>query len=97
MNEDGQVKLNSSDKLIASIADQIDNGGGNLKITGFKKDKKSRGRRRFNLRKKYRYIQIDEKFDDVKYLKSEKIIEITEELKDKYTLKKDGHKDENSN
>jgi len=90
-NEEGNVKLDRNDALIASLANQIDEGGGNLRITGIKKGEKRK--KRANLKKQYKFISVDEKYNDINYFSSKHIIEITEEAKEQYRSKKD---DENA-
>jgi len=89
-NEEGKVKLDPNDKLMASIADQIDEGGGNLKVTGIKKGEKRR--KRVNLKKQFKYITADEKFNNVEYLSPQNLTGITKEVKDQYKSKDDDSK-----
>lgn len=91
-NEEGNVKLSQKDKLIISIASQIDEGGGNLRVTGVKKGEKLK--KRLNLKKQFKYITVDEKFNDVKYLSSQNITEITDEVRAQYKSKDSEGKNE---
>ena len=86
-NEEGNVKLDQNDKLIVSLANQIDEGGGNLRITGVRKGEKRK--KRVNLKKQFKFISIDEKYNDVKYLSPQNITEITNEVKEQYKSKGD--------
>ena len=44
-------------------------------------------KKRLNLKKQFKYITVDEKFNDVKYLSSQSITEITDEVRGQYKSK----------
>ena len=87
-NENGKVKLDQEDELTQSVAEHVDLGGGNLRILGIKKEEKTRRKRKVNLKKQYKYIQLDQKFDNLDYLKPEKVTEIIEEVRIKRISRK---------
>jgi len=95
-NDAGKVKLDSKDELIQSISNIIDSGGGNLRISGIKKGNKKKRKERLNLKKWYKNIPVDNKYNDIDYLNSKNISNITSAIKDKYIENKPKDEDKNN-